>query len=294
MIFEWLRDHFGNTKGKILALGGGGARGLAHVGVIKALEERGWQPDLITGTSMGAIIGALYAQTADAAKVEHIMAKVIASDAFKDFGLSHVVSNAQRGSRAESDWSTHIRRLHTIAHLSHSQSIFKDNSLLEMMRKTFGNITFDDLKIPFVAVATDLHSGEDIELRSGDIAKAVTASSSIPGVFSPVPWGNMLLVDGCVTKNIPIPEEAETKGWEVLAVSVPRTLHNAGPFYHAVDILARAEMITQYHLNQGYLDLAEGVIEPEVNHIHWADFSKADELVAEGYRAALAWLDRGE
>ncbi len=291
MIFQWLQRKFEYRKGNVLALGGGGARGLAHIGVIKALERNGWKPDLITGTSMGAIVGALYALYKSASVVEKKLLRYGKSDTFKDFDLADVSRKTGGGSRKNEHWRSHVARLLLLARLGNQQSILSSKVYRKIFDEVFEDRTFDDLKIPFVAIATDLLSGEDIELTEGRLADACAASAAIPGVFSPVKINEMILVDGGVSKNIPVPEK-DDKNYYVLAVDVPCKLEADGPFNHAIDVMNRSDQITQYHLHEFYLAQADAVITPEVRHIHWADFERMKELIEIGERAGEEWASR--
>jgi NTE family protein len=166
-------------------------------------------------------------------------------------------------------------------------SIVDGGFMKEIMSRVFGNATFADLKIPFAAVATDLYSGEDVALTEGSLADAVQASASIPGVFPPVWWQGMLLVDGYITKNVPVPEPGEPPNKaDVLAVDVQRGLQSNGPWENGIEVVARAEWIMQIQLNQYYLEQADLVIVPDVRHVHWADFGRIDQLIEAGRAAA--------
>ncbi len=294
MILKWLHDHFGQEKGKVLALGGGGARGIAHVGIIQVLEENNWKPDLVTGTSMGAVIGALYAMHGNAGKVEEHIHDIAAGEEFKKFDFEKIVRPKQGGSRGGQDFTNHVKHILLLTRLERKQAILSSQLMNRILDQIFGELTFDNLQIPFVAIATDLISGEDIEIREGLVAEAVAASSSIPGVFTPVKKNGMLLVDGCVTKNIPVPDPEDSERFYVVAVDVLPHLFEEGPFHHALDILNRADRITRHHLNQTYLAMADEVIVPDVRHVHWADFSRIDELIQVGRVAAEKHLENSK
>ena len=105
MIIQWIREHLGLNRGMVLALGGGGARGLAHVGVIKVLEHEGWTPDLVTGTSMGAVIGALYAWLGNAEALENKVMEIADSETFRKFDFESLVDPSHGGSRARDEFS---------------------------------------------------------------------------------------------------------------------------------------------------------------------------------------------
>lgn len=172
-----------------LVLGSGGARGVAHIGVIKALEEAGIRPDYITGCSMGAVVGACYAA---GMHVDEMMETVCQ---IKPFDLIDV--------------SLGLRR-----------SILKGNKMYDMLIQKIGDITFDHLLIPFRCVASDLLSNKVVTLSEGEVARAVRASSSIPLVFQPVEYDGKMLIDGGVLCRIPVEQAREMGADAIIAVDV--------------------------------------------------------------------------
>ena len=159
-----------------LVLGGGAARGFAHVGVIRALEQEQIPIDMIIGTSVGSLIGAVYASDANSFELEWTAFKLEQSDIF-DYGIISAVTG---------------------------MGLAKGDRLEKFVKSKVNHENIEQLKIPFAAVATDLNRGTRVVLRHGSIAKAVRASSAIPGVFQPVNHQGKLLVDGGVVDNIPI------------------------------------------------------------------------------------------
>jgi len=230
MNWKQFKERFFTDPTRVLALSGGGARGMAHIGVLTHLDQLSLQPELVTGTSMGALVGGLYCLHGS-------------SD-----GLEAKVHDLFEGELA----------------------------------------TFADLRIPFVAVATDLYSGEDVALTEGKLATAVQASAAIPGVFPPVAQDGMLLVDGYITKNVPVPEPGEPPNRaDVMVVDVQRGLQSNGPWDSGIEILARADWIMQAQLNRFYLELADLVLVPDVRDVHWADFRRIDQLIEAGRVCAV-------
>ncbi len=295
---EWLatfRRRTSRTQAKVLALGGGGARGLSHLGVITALEEAGWRPDLITGTSIGAIFGALYGLTGNAADLRTRSDDILNASWFRQLRFDKLELQDAKITEALEDIATTTRRLfHIVRHRKwhRSLSLLTPNILQDTLYSIYGDASFDDLKIPFVAVATDLHSGEDVELDSGRIVDAVAASSAIPGVFSPVQREDRLLVDGYICRNIPVPQKGDDAEQFVIAVNVLANLEDESELKNPIDVIHRIDAITQHHLNRTYLEQADIVITPEVGHLIWSDFSNPEFLITAGYEAALEALDR--
>ena len=177
-----------------LVLGGGAARGFAHVGVIRALEQEKIPIDLVVGTSVGSLIGSIYADTRSSFDLELIAFKLEKDDIF-DFSVFSSTTGPVKGERLEKFVQSKVRK---------------------------ANI--EELSLPFSAVATNLNTGERVVLDRGAVGRAVRASSSIPGVFTPVVYQNMTLVDGGVVDNVPV-DVARAKGADiVIAVNIGKNV----------------------------------------------------------------------
>lgn len=175
-----------------LALGGGGARGLAHIGVLKVLEREGISVDFLAGTSMGGIIAAGYAAGLDAAYLEQ---------------------EALRMSRWQNLLPLVDRSLPGLG-------LVRGERVREYLASHLGEMTFDQLRVPLALVAVDLLSGEEVVLRSGVVANAIRATASLPGVFAPFPLDGRLLVDGGILNNVPADAVREMGAEFVIAVNV--------------------------------------------------------------------------
>ncbi|MFO8053334.1 MAG: patatin-like phospholipase family protein [Candidatus Omnitrophota bacterium] len=270
------------TKKKIgLVLGGGGARGLAHIGVIKQLEKAGIVPDIIVGASMGAVIGGAYALFADAGALEKKVLKLVES---KD--LSKLESLA--APREEEEKEIIFQRLTT----------FVSNLVLWNLRAINGSITdgikikqiinrlidakkFSETKIKFACTAIDINWGKETLFTKGLLCDAIFASISIPGVFPPVKQENKLLVDGGIINMVPV-EVAQKLGADVtIAVDASLDIKPA-EFKHGHDILFRTEMIKEKEIGKLKMKSADVIIRPDVGGYSWARFSKIKSLIKEG------------
>lgn len=279
----------------ILALSGGGARGLAHVGVIKAMERYGWYPDLVTGTSMGSLIGALYALEGNAGGLEKRVVAITKSDWFKDFSLDRLVKKREGIGGLVEDFANNFKRVVMVAtkgKWDRPLALLPSNFLLDVMEEIFADARFEDVKVPFVAVATDLYSGEDVELTSGLLKPAIAGSCSIPGVFTPVPLDEKLLVDGSITRNIPIPENVEKEKCHVIAIDVLPPREFRGQLRNPLDVMYRTEEILENHINEQFLARADEVISPPVREVHLADFGRLEELIDAGEKAAVKHFEK--
>lgn len=270
-----------------LALGGGAAKGLAHVGVLRGLEEDGIEVAAVAGTSMGSIVGALLARGMAAREMEAFFSAV--------------------------DWS----RLGRIMVRSPGGAAFSD-----LLRETIGEASIEKLEPPFAAVCCDLDNGEEVVLGTGDLADAVRASSAIPGILPPLVVDGRTLVDGALVTPVPVAAAAHLADAPVLAVNVlrppkpgqlgkrmmNRLFEGSAPaqLLEGVDTILKRHrirlwrrkakfpgrfevMMQSFHIMQYNLsklcasDLY--AVEPEVGEVGWFDFHRAREIMAEGYRA---------
>ena len=276
------------TTSKVsLALGGGAAKGLAHVGVLRGLEEDGVGVAAVAGTSMGSIIGALHTIGMSGLEMEAFFSAV--------------------------DWS----RLARIMVRSVDGSAFHS-----LLRETLGSRPIEAIDLPYAAVCCDLDTGEEVILRSGSLADAVRASSAIPGVLAPLSIGGRTLVDGAMVTPVPANAAKELANAPVLAVNVLKlpapgeeptpvverffggtapavALQRVETFLHRhryrfrrrdrdlpnrLGVVARSFHIMQYHL-ANLCEQQVPTVEPEVGAIGWFEFERADEIMEQGYRA---------
>lgn len=243
-----------------LALGGGGARGLAHLGVLRVLEQERIPIDLVVGTSVGSLIGALYADSGRVLDAEFHAITVDKSDFF-DYGALALLS----GGLAKGEG---IERFLT-THLAHA--------------------TLESLAVPFGAVATELATGRTVVFERGSVARAVRASSAIPGVFAPVDIEGVLYVDGGVTEPVPA-RVARKKGAEiVIAVAIPAAV-NGEVGSNPVAVAMQAVALMSAEIAKLRSAEADVVIRPEVGDVAYDDFSQKKRLIEAGEAAARAAL----
>lgn len=272
-----------------VALGGGGARGIAHIGVLKALVEAEIFPDLVVGTSMGSVAGAMYAQSGDPEAAEKRLREYLNSDEFGDLKLK----TYHRNSKESNFFGNAVRRLEEriIINLSISQSaLFKKEHFIEALEFLLGRGLIEDTRVKFAAVAGDLISGKKVVMDSGDILTAVLASSSIPAFLPPVDYGGMRLVDGEVVELIPCETARELGGGFIIAVDVRQNLQSVPPLENALDILFRAGQIRSHGLSNRIMK-ADVVIKPEVDKFHWTEFEQIDPILKAGYVAGKSKVD---
>ena len=244
-----------------LALSGGAARGVAHVGVLKVLTENGIQVDCIAGTSAGALVAGAYAAG-------------MSLDELAEFGRTMRWRDFGRMTLSRLGFQTNVR-------------------MEEYIRARFPATRFEDLRIPFAAVATDLHTGAAVVMRDeGDVAFAIRASCAVPGWYVPVTDAHgRQLVDGGLVANLPVSVVRSLGADVVVAVDVNyEGAKFLGPPQSAFGVLFQTFIVVQRTATAYQRQLADVVISPSVGHIRWDEMARADELLEAGAEAARAAL----
>ncbi len=268
-----------------LALGGGGARGLAHIGVLKVLERENIPIDLITGTSMGAIIGGAYALKKDISAIEKIAEKY---SKISEFNIDFSFSEKERKNKPFflKKMSDFLKKGYILNLELRRKYIDEGEGIKKIIKDLVGDKAFTDTKIPFAVVAADLVKGEKVILNQGKLFDALLASSSIPGMFPPVILDKKILVDGGIVDVVPI-QAAQSLGANfVIGVNVGQTIKKRVEFDNAVEIFFRSDSITSAELRKLQLSFADVVITPKIGRFHWSDFSKPEQCIREGEIAA--------
>jgi NTE family protein len=242
-----------------VALGGGFARGIAHIGVLRALEAAEIPVDCITGTSVGALIASAYASGTSLDD----MSRQASETRFRDFGR----------------W--------TLSRLG-----MASNDRLEDFLHRFSNArNFEQLKIPLAIVATDLMSGKTIHFTEGEIGPALRASCAYPGLFLPVEIGNHFLVDGFLTEQVPAVAAHALGAEVVIAVHLEPGLLDSKP-RNTIEVISRSFSIIQTNALQPWRNAYDVLIEPDVHHILWDEFVKSPQLIAAGENATHAAIPK--
>lgn len=242
-----------------LALGGGAAKGFAHIGVIKVLEQNGIHVDMVTGTSAGSVIGSLYASGLNGYQLQQLAINLDESSV-ADFTLS-------------------------------SGGFVKGEALQNFINKAVKNRPIEQLKIPFGAVATNRATGEAVVFRQGNTGQAVRASASIPNVFQPVVIGKNSYVDGGLTQPVPV-EAAKNMGADIIiAVDIsdrPKAGNTSGllaTFDQSINIMSQVALNKQ-------LKMATVVIHPDISHLPSVSFDRRNQAILEGEKAATAAMGK--
>lgn len=244
-----------------LVLGGGAARGFAHIGVIKALESQGIVPDMVVGTSAGSLVGALYAAGNNG------------------FALHKMALEMDEA--AISDWS--------VPFFAKSSGVLKGDGLQNYVNKSVRNLSIEKMKIPFAAVATDLNSGLPVLFQRGNTGLAVRASSAVPGLFQPVKIGEHMYVDGGLVAPVPVRFAREMGADFIIAVniSVQPDVQLASS---SIDVLLQTFAIMGQSINRYELKDADIVIRPGLGMMKGNDFNGRNLAVLAGEQAAMALM----
>jgi NTE family protein len=268
-----------------LVLGGGGARGLAHLGVLKVLEQENIKFDMIVGCSFGALIGGMYAQTANFSLVQRKMEEFKKSKEYRDLGVKML----QKPSFASDDFmrqfARNIRDRVLLNVIVNRISVLKENRLINSINFLIDDDLIENTKIKFACNTTDLVSGRPILFTKGDMREAVLASTTIPGYFPPLEVNGKRLVDGAVTYNLPIKFAKALGAKNIIAVDVHSILQRDGDFKNVFDVILRTSTITSAMLTEETMDEADVIITPDVGKYLWYDFDKSDELISAGEEA---------
>jgi len=252
-----------------LALGGGAARGLAHIGVLEVLEKEGIPIDMIAGTSAGAAIGALYAQGKDTSVIKGLVL---------DLG-----------------W----KRLAPLVDLALPKTGFiEGRKIKELLKLIIGDIEFRDLKIPLSCVTTDIMTGEEVIIDQGSVVEAVRASISIPVIFTVAKWKGRYLVDGGLVNPVPVSVLKRMGADFIIAVNVIPDINDRTQQAktikepNIISVIMQSIYISAYLLVAPSLAGADIVIKPQLAYIGTGDFHRAEECILQGKKAAEEAIPR--
>lgn len=242
-----------------LALGGGFARGIAHVGVLRVLRDHEIPVDFIAGTSVGALIATAFAS---GTSIEE-MARQGSATRFSDFGRWTI---SRMGMASNERLEDFLRRFTTARH-------------------------FDEMKTPLAIVATDLITGASIHFRDGDLGPPLRASCAYPGLFLPVEYRKHYLVDGFLTESVPAQAVREMGADLVIAVHLEPGLISSRP-RNTIEVISRSFSIIQGIITQPWREEVDVLLQPNVQHVLWDEFSKTPQLIAAGEESARTALPR--
>ncbi len=282
----WKRKKLG------LALGAGGARGLAHIGVFKVFDDESIPIDIIVGSSIGALVGGAFASGLKTLELEKRIEDFLESPIYRHSALKNIRDfEANKKLSLSQKIQAFLKNRLLLAQAMHKAGILDNEDFQAMIEFFLPDIEIQDTIIPFRAVATDLVSGRPIVISEGSLREAVMASCSVPGAISPQETNGKLLSDGGITYMVPTTVAKAERAEFIVAVSVNSQIHSTEKFSSAVDIYVRSTNIGLFYFEQRLLQEADVVILPQVGDLHWTDFGRAMDLISEGEKAAREKLD---
>lgn len=265
-----------------VVLSGGGAKGLAHIGVLQALEKAGIYPDIVTGTSMGGVVGGLYALGYSADEIEGLTSNLNWGEL-----LGNQMPFEDVAFEEKKFYGRYIVELPIIGlspqlpkGLIEGQNL--NSFLSDVTRSAHGINDFDELPIPFRCVATDIATGTRVILKDGSLAEALRATMAIPSIFTPVEIDNTLLVDGGLVRNFPVQEAIDMGADIVIGVFVSEDLDAKEDLNTLFDILMQAASVMGAYDTREQRKLVNFYIEPDIKGFSTGDFNSARAIIKKG------------
>ncbi|OYP33033.1 hypothetical protein CGZ80_19285 [Rhodopirellula sp. MGV] len=281
-------------------LGGGGARGLAHLGAVRAVGHSGMGIGRLVGVSMGALMAALIAAERDVERAESLAREFLVSDRYRT--LQKTVLDAAIGTHGKDEtndrwlrrWRSVFWIQKAVSRAARSESLLPGTLLQAITEELLPDINIEDLRTPLHLVAVDLRNGERVSIDRGPLREAVQASMSIPGVFPSVEIDGRQLSDIGVYDAVPCDmaiEMMEGQG-ELIVVDVSPTESSNAACKTAIQSILRFQELAEARIRQHQLRLADIVVRPQVGSVAWFDFTNPDPLIQAGYDAASTALLR--
>jgi NTE family protein len=284
-------QHINTERPKIgVVLSGGGAKGLAHIGFLKVMEEAGIRPDFIGGTSMGSIVGGLYAIGYSADSLEKIAKHTDWSFLFNDEVSRRNITLEEKddNDRFIISFPLKERKILIPSGIVNGQNI--ENTLNMYCAPVYGTRNFNEFSIPFTAIATDIETGDEVIFREGYLPEVMRASMAIPSVFQPVEINNKLLVDGGVVNNFPVKRVKEMGADIIIGVDVGFQYYQKDELNTLIKIIEQTVFFYGEELNRVNKSLADYLIIPELKEFNASSFNAVDTIIARGEQASMKIL----
>lgn len=268
------------------ALSGGGAKGLAHIGVLKVLEENGIYPDMVTGTSMGSIVGGLYTIGYTPQELSDFATNLDWNDYFNDNYSRALlpVEEKARADRYQLTFALEDGKLKLPRGLIQGKKI--QTLLAGLTAPAHGSTDFNSFCLPFRCVATDLETGEAVVFSSGPMRRAIRSSMSIPSAFEPVEYEERLLVDGLVVRNLPVEDAFDLGADVVIGVDVGSPLYERDEITSVLTVLDQTSSFGSAASTLKQRGLANFLITPDLSGYSTLSYDQADSIIARGEKAA--------
>ena len=270
-----------------LVLSGGGAKGFAHIGVLKVLEQAGVKVDYIAGTSMGAVIGGLYASGYSATQIDSIFYNTDFDELLQDYIPRSSKSFYEKRNDQMYALTLPFDKLKIGVPIALSKGMYNYNLLSKLTHKVRHVRDFNKLPTPFLCIATDIEKGEQVILKEGYLAQAMLASSAFPSLFSPVEIDGKLLIDGGVVNNYPVEEIRKMGADIVIGVDVQDDLKDRNSLKDATQILVQITNLDMVKIMKDKQKLTDIYIKPEVSDYGVISFNEGQEIVKKGEEATF-------
>ena len=275
-----------------LVLTGGGAKGFAHIGVLKVLEKAGVKIDYIGGTSMGAVVGGLYATGYNAQQIDSIFHNTNFDELLKDYIPRKNKSFYEKRNDEMYAISLPFKKLSIGVPIALSKGMYNYNLLNKLTHSVRHIRDFNQLPIPFLCIATDIETGEQLILNKGSLSQALLASSAFPSLFSPVEINGKMLIDGGVSNNYPIDEVRKMGADIIIGVDVQDGLKNRDSLKEATQILLQISNLQMIGAMPEKIRKTDIYIKPDISGYTVISFDKENEIIKKGEDAALKVLDQ--
>ena len=272
-----------------LALGGGGARGMAHMGVLKVFQEERVPVDMIVGASIGAFAASLYGLTRDWRELRKRTVEFLNSKGFKKYGKGLTEDVSGRKRRVNPIKSA-LMKGGALVLLAAKRGLFPHKRIREAVDGIIPDKQFADSKIPIAIVALDLKTCEEVVMRDGSLREACALSANLAGFFPPQPHDGRLIVDPSPVSSVPVDIARSLGAAAVIAVDIRSKLEPVDRIASGVDAAFRVAAVASDRANETQIARADAVITPGVEGTYWSDFKDVDAHIAEGERAAKATM----
>lgn len=275
-----------------VVLSGGGAKGFAHIGVLKVLEQAGVKIDYIGGTSMGAVVGGLYATGYSATQIDSIFKATNFDELLQDYIPRTSKNFYEKQNDERYAVSLPFRKFSLGVPIALSKGMYNYNLLAKLTHKVRHVRDFNQLSIPFVCIATDIESGKEVIMHSGYLAQAMLASSAFPTLFSPVEIDGRLLIDGGVSNNYPVEEIRKMGADIVIGVDVQDDLKDRNALNDATRILVQISNLQMIESMKDKILKTDMYIKPDISKFTVISFDQGDEIIKRGEEAAFACYEK--
>lgn len=294
-LFMVIQGGFGQelSRPKIgLVLSGGGAKGLAHIGVLKVIDSLGIKVDYISGTSMGAVVGGLYATGYSAHQLDSIFSSIDVDALLQDYTPRESKSFYEKRNDEIYALTLPFNNFKLSLPSGLSKGLYNFNLISRLTQHVSHIRDFEKLPIPFLCIATDLETGQQKLLDSGILAQAIIASGAIPTLYNPVEINGRILIDGGVVNNYPV-EELKSRGIDfIIGVDVQEGLKNREQLQDVTSVLSQLNNFSMIEKMDGKRSLTNIYIQPEIKGFSVVSFDKGSEIIKKGTEKALKHISQ--